>query len=211
MTIKLLIADDEEVICLGIAAVLAGTDIQIIGHAKNSSDALEMAFDLKPDVVLMDIRMPEGDGLTTLGRIKMDCPGMPVVIYTGFDNPTWISRALALGASAFLLKSSDSKNLVSTIQAAAAGENAWSPEMLRRVTSTIPAPRTASHLEVPLTHREVDVLELVVEGLTNKEIAKQLDISYETVKEHVHHILQKVGVTDRTQAAVWAIRQGLVK
>jgi DNA-binding NarL/FixJ family response regulator len=158
----------------------------------------------------MDIRMPEGDGLNALGRIKLDRPNMPVLILSTYDNPTYVARAVALGANGFILKGTTKEKLLEGIRAAAQGQNVWTRDELRRVTGALATPRLAADVEVPLTQRESEVLRQLAFGLTNKEIALALHISYETVKEHVQHILRKIGVSDRTQAAVWAVRKGLV-
>jgi DNA-binding NarL/FixJ family response regulator len=210
MSIKLLVADEHEVVRAGLKSLFAGTDIKIIGEATSGEAAVRMALKQNPDVVLMDVRMPDGDGLTALGRIKLDRPEMPIVMFSGFDNPTYIARAVALGASAFVLKGYSKEKLLESIRAAAKGENSWTREELRRVTGALATPRLNSDVDVPLTQRESEVLRQLGLGLTNKEIAQALDISYETVKEHVQHILRKIGVTDRTQAAVWAVRKGLL-
>ena len=210
MTIKLLIADDHEVVRTGLKSLLAGTDIKVVAEASKGEDAVRLALKHDPHVVLMDIRMPDGDGLNALGRIKLDRPDMPILIFSTYDNPTYVARAVALGAAGYLLKGIGREKLIGAIRTAAAGETAWTREELRRVTGALATPRLVSDVEVPLTQRESEVLRQLAFGLTNKEIAQALKISYETVKEHVQHILRKVGVTDRTQAAVWAVRKGLV-
>jgi len=210
MAIKLLVADDHEVVRAGLKSMLTGTDIKIVGEASTGEAALRLALKHNPDVVLMDIRMPEGDGLTGLGRIRLDRPNMPILIWSAFDNPTYVARAVALGANGYVLKSATRDKLLQSIRTAAAGENTWTREELRRVTGALATPRLAADIEVPLTQRESEVLRQLALGLTNKEIALALKISYETVKEHVQHVLRKVGVSDRTQAAVWAVRRGLV-
>jgi DNA-binding NarL/FixJ family response regulator len=164
----------------------------------------------RPNLVLLDVRMPEGDGLTCLGRIRLDFPDIPVVMFSAFDNSTYIARALALGAAGYVLKGTSRDKIIHAIRAAAGGETIWSKEDLRRVTGALAVPSTVSEGDVPLTKREGEVLKQLALGLTNKEIAQSLGISYETVKEHVQHILQKLSVTDRTQAAVWAVRRKLV-
>ena len=135
---------------------------------------------------------------------------MPVLMFSAYDNPTYVARSVALGASGYLLKSCGRDMIVDAIRKIVAGENVWTRDELRRVTGALATPRLASDVEVPLTQRESEVLRQLALGLTNKEIALALEISYETVKEHVQHILRKVGVSDRTQAAVWAVRKGLV-
>ena len=207
--IRLLIADDQEVVRCGLKALLAGTEIKVIAEVTTGRAAVEYALAHDVDVVLMDVRMPDGDGLNALGRIKLDKPNMPILMFSNFDNPTYIARALALGASGYLLKGCAREELVNAIGAAAAGENAWTRDELRRVTGSLATPRLAADVEVSLTKRESEVLQQLTNGLTNKQIAETLHISYETVKEHVQHILRKIGVSDRTQAAVWAVRKGL--
>jgi len=208
--IDLLIADDHEVVRSGLKTMLADTEIRVVAEVATGSEAVKYALENDPDVVLLDVRMPDGDGLTGLGRIKLDKPDMPVLMLSTFDNPTYIARAVALGASGFLLKGCSRDDLIRAIRLAAAGESAWTRDELRRVTGALATPRLSADVEVPLTHRESEVLRQLAYGLTNKEIAQALDISYETVKEHVQHILRKIGVSDRTQAAVWAVRKQLV-
>jgi DNA-binding NarL/FixJ family response regulator len=210
MAIKLLVVDDHEVVLLGLRIATQGTEIDIIGETSSAADTLKFVSQRVPDVVLLDIRMEGGDGLNTLGRLKLDHPDLPIVIFSAYDNPTYIARAVALGAAGFVLKSATREKLLESIRKAASGESAWTREELRRVTGALAAPRLTGDIEVPLTQRESEVLRQMALGLTNKEIAKMLGISYETVKEHVQHILRKIGVTDRTQAAVWAVRKNLV-
>ena len=176
----------------------------------NGEEAVQQTLKHRPDVVLMDIRMPECDGLEALEKIRDQLPDTRVVMLSTYDNPTYVARSVALGASGLLLKGVGRDRLLDAIRRAAAGESVWTKEELRRVTGALATPRLASDGEVPLTQRESEVLHQVAYGLTNKGIAQALEISYETVKEHVQHILRKIGVTDRTQAAVWAVRKGLV-
>jgi DNA-binding NarL/FixJ family response regulator len=210
MSKKLLIVDDHEIIRVGLRMMLEGSGFEIMSEATTAAEAIEAVDRELPDVVLMDIRMEGGDGLNALGRMKLDHPDLPIVLFSAYDNPTYIARAVALGASGYVLKSAPRERLLEAINTAVAGESAWTREELRRVTGALATPRLSQDIEVPLTQRESEVLRQMALGLTNKEIAKMLGISYETVKEHVQHILRKIGVSDRTQAAVWAVRKNLV-
>ncbi len=210
MTGKLLIVDDHEVVRVGLKYLLEGTNLSVAAEATSAAETLVSVESSTPDVVLLDIRMQGGDGLNTLGRLKLDYPDLPIVLYSAYDNPTYIARAVALGAAGFVLKSAPRERLVEALEMAAKGESAWTRAELRRVTGALATPRLGQDIEVPLTQRESEVLRQMAQGLTNKEIAKMLEISYETVKEHVQHILRKIGVSDRTQAAVWAVRKNLV-
>jgi DNA-binding NarL/FixJ family response regulator len=210
MSIKLLIADDHEAVRAGLKSMLQGSDIKIAAEATSGDAVIRAALKHKPDVVLLDVRMSDGDGLAALSRIKLERPEMPVLMFSAFDNPTYIARAVALGASGYVLKGATKDKLIDSIKKVAKGDTIWAREELRRVTGALATPRLASDVDVPLTKRESEVLKQLAKGSTNKQIADELEISYETVKEHVQHILRKIGVTDRTQAAVWSVRKGLV-
>ena len=211
MSIRLLVADDHEVVRSGLKTMFADTELEVVAEAASGEEAVKKASAKGGvDLVLLDIRMPDGDGLSALARIKVERPQLPVLILSTYDNPTYVARAVALGAAGYLLKDIDRAKLLDAIRAAAKGESLWTREELRRVTGALATPRLAGDVEVPLTQRESEVLHHLAMGLTNKEIAQTLHISYETVKEHVQHILRKIGVSDRTQAAVWAVRKSLV-
>ena len=210
MSIKIVIADDHEIVRIGLKALFERTNISVVGEAADGNAAYKVAKKHKPDLVLLDVRMPEVDGLSCLARLKLDLPKTHVLMFSSFDNPTYLARALALGASGYLLKSVSPDKIVSAIRSVANGDAIWAKEELRRVSGALGAPSVTSDGDVQLTKREGEVLKQLAFGLTNKEIAQALGISYETVKEHVQHILQKLAVTDRTQAAVWAVRKNLV-
>lgn len=210
MAIRVLLVDDHEVVRRGLKSLFEGTDIHVVAEAANGQDALKLIKEKRLDVVLLDVRMPDMDGLNVLGRIKLDHPDMPVLMLSTYDNPTYVARAVALGAAGYVLKDAERSKLLDSIRGAASGQAVWTREELRRVTGALTTPRLNAEVEVPLTQRESEVLKQLALGLTNKEIAQALHISYETVKEHVQHILRKIGVTDRTQAAVWAVRKQLV-
>ncbi len=210
MSIKLLVADDHEVIRKGLASLLAGSNIEIVAEAATGKETIKLAQQHKPDVILLDIRMPDGDGLATLEKLRAKVSDICVVMLSTYDNPTYIARAVALGACDYVLKGSSREDMIATIQAAAAGESPSRSGELRRIASAMKLRQVVDDDEVPLTQRETQVLRHVALGLSNKEIGRSLEISVETVKEHVQNILRKIAVSDRTQAAVWAVRKGLV-
>jgi len=210
MSIRILVVDDHPMIRAGIKAMLAKEDIKVVAEASSGPDAVKIAQKKKLDLVLMDVRMPEGDGLNALGRIRIDNSDLPILMYSGYDNPMCVARAVALGANGYVLKSAKRKELIAAIKKAASGEMIWTRSGLRQVSGALATPRLGIDIDVSLTQREVQVLKCLVDGMSNKDIGDDLDISYETVKEHVQHILRKIGVTDRTQAAVWALRNELV-
>ncbi len=210
MLVRLLVVEDQPVIRSGLETLLTDTGISIAETAATASEAIDRAATTKVDLVLLDIRLGEGDGLAALARIKAERQSLPVLVYTGYDNPAFAARAVALGAAGYLLKGTPREEMIAAIRRAAAGETLWTRDELRRVTSALAAPRSNFDIDVPLTKREMDVLTRIVDGHTNKRIADDLEISYETVKEHVQHLLKKIGVADRTQAAVWAVRSGIL-
>lgn len=210
MSIRLLVADDHEVVRSGLRSLLAGTEVEVVAEAETGHEAERLAVRLEPDVVLLDIRMPDGDGLSALAHIRRERPHMPVLMLSTYDNPTYISRAHALGATGFLLKGLSRDELLDAIRKAVHGHDLWSRSELRRAATSRPAEAEGSAAEAALTERELEVLRYLALGLTNKELAQNMGISQDTVKEHVQNVLRKIGVADRTQAAVWAVRNGLV-
>jgi DNA-binding NarL/FixJ family response regulator len=210
MSVTLLVADDHEVIRIGLATLLAGSEIKIVAEAATGKETVKLAEQHRPDVILLDIRMPDGDGLATLEKLRSKVPNSKVVMLSTYDNPTYIARAVALGANDFVLKGSSREALIETITAAAAGESPSRSGELRRIAGAMKTRQVVDDDEVPLTQRETQVLRHVALGLSNREIGRSLEISVETVKEHVQNILRKIAVNDRTQAAVWAVRKGLV-
>jgi DNA-binding NarL/FixJ family response regulator len=211
MSIRLLIADDHEVVRAGLKSLLADArDIQVVADAPSGEAAVRLAHRHRPQVVMLDVRMVGGDGLAALAQLRDELPDIAVVMFSSYDNPTYIARAVALGAAGYLIKSATKDEITSAIRQAAAGETLWSREGLRRASQAASVPKSAViEPEASLTKRENEVLKQLALGLSNKEIAQALEISYETVKEHVQHILRKLGVADRTQAAVWAVRKGM--
>jgi DNA-binding NarL/FixJ family response regulator len=161
-------------------------------------------------VILLDIRMPDGDGLATLEKLHAKVPESKVVMLSTYDNPTYVARAVALGASDYVLKGSSRDDIIATIVAAFKGESPSRTGELKKISAMMKVRQVVDDDDVPLTQRETQVLRHVALGLSNREIGHSLEISVETVKEHVQNILRKITVTDRTQAAVWAVRKGLV-
>jgi len=206
----MLVADDHEVIRSGMASMLEGTEIEIVGQAGSGQETVSLARELKPDVISLDIRMENGDGLTALEQIREAMPDSKVMILSTFDNPTYVARAHALGAKEYVLKGSSRDQLVDAIRAVAAGKDSPRQGQMSRIAGQMATRNKQPDSEIPLTQRETQVLRHLALGLSNKEIAQSLEISIETVKEHVQHLLRKMGVNDRTQAAVWAVRKGLV-
>ena len=210
MSIKLLVADDHEVVRHGVASLLNGSDIKIVAEAASGEEAMQMARKHRPQVVLLDIRMPQSDGLATLEQLRLEMPETKVVVLSTYDNPTYVARAVALGASDYVLKGSSRQDLITAITAAAKGESPSKAGELRRVAGAMATRQATGDDDVSLTNRETQVLRHMALGLSNKEIGRSLTISIETVKEHVQNILRKISVSDRTQAAVWAVRKGMV-
>lgn len=210
MGVRLLIVDDHELVRSGLKTLLSDSGIDIVGEAANGPDAVRQARKLKPDVVLLDIRMNDGDGLAALEEIHAQQPETRVVMLSTYDNPTYMARAHALGASDYVLKGASTDVMIATIKAVAAGEAPSRHGELQKVAGTMATRQKQVDGEVQLTQRETQVLRHLALGLSNKEIGQSLSISIETVKEHVQHLLRKMDVTDRTQAAVWAVRRGLV-
>jgi DNA-binding NarL/FixJ family response regulator len=209
MAISVLIADDHPMIRSGLDGLFSGTDIAVVATVENTKDAVEQTVQKRPDVVLLDVRMNEGSGLDALEQIKKLEPNIPVVILSTYDNPTYVARAHALGACDYVTKGTSRDDLVRVIKAAASGESPIEVGLLYSVASTLGSKKSAGD-DVSLTNRESQVLRHIALGLSNREIANSLQISIETVKEHVQNILRKIRVSDRTQAAVWAVRRNIV-
>lgn len=210
MSIRVLVADDHEVVRRGLKTLFQDTDIEIVAEASNGKEAVDRTMQHKPDVVLMDIRMPNVDGLDAMERLKKKSPETPVVVLSTYDNPTYVARTVSLGACDYVLKGAPRKELIAAITRAAAGDSPSEGSILRRIRATMAKKRDGMQSEVPLTERETQVLRHIALGLSNAEIARSLSISVETVKEHVQNILRKIDCSARTQAAVWAVRNGLV-
>jgi DNA-binding NarL/FixJ family response regulator len=215
--IRVLIADDQGMVRSGFTAFLSGQpDIEVVGEAANGRDAVEAVATLRPDVVLMDVRMPVMDGLTATRQITAGAGEVPkVLILTTFDLDDYVYAALRAGASGFLLKDASAQHLAEAVRVVAAGEAVISPAVTRRLISEfarLGAPRAPSTAKLTdLTERETEVLALIAQGLTNAEIARRLFVAESTVKTHVGRILTKLDLRDRAQAIVYAYESGLVR
>ena len=209
MSVRLLIADDHPLIRAGLRAMLSGTEFEIVAEATSGEEVLRAVDASQVDCILLDIRMKRGDGLSTLPRLKMHHAKTPIVMISSHNNPTYIAKAVALEANGFFCKSGTRDELLATLRTCADGGTAWTRRELRRVSGGLAAPKVAVGIDYALTQREMEVLGKVAAGLSNNGIAEVLGISRETVKEHVQNMLRKLGLSDRTQAAVWAVRSGL--
>ena len=212
--IRVLLADDQALVRAGFRMILrAEPDIEVVGEAGQGLEAVELARALEPDVVLMDLRMPELDGIEATRRIVDGAEGPRVLVLTTFDLDEYVYEALRAGASGFLLKDAPEEQLVAGIKVVADGGSLFAPavtkRLIERFAGTAPAQMPA--VLADLTPREVEVLRLVARGLANAEIASELVVSEHTAKTHVAHILQKLDARDRVQAVVLAYESGLVR
>ena len=210
MTIRLMIADDHAVVRSGLNCLLEDTDVEVVAEAGNGDEAVEMARKHSPDVVLLDVRMPTTDGLRALEQIVSEQPEARVVMLSTYDNPTYVARSVALGAFDYVTKECSRSELLGAITRAAEGRREPSEDsIMSRVTTSMEKRPVVSEDLPNLTRREHQVLRHLALGLSNREIARSLVISVETVKEHVQNVIRKLKVGDRTEAAVWAVRRGV--
>jgi NarL family two-component system response regulator LiaR len=207
MSIRVLIADDHGVVRQGLTMYLKlDPELEVVGEASNGEEALRMARELKPDVVLMDVLMPVMDGIEATEKIKAELPEVEVVALTSVLDDGAVTGAVRAGAMGYLLKNTKPKELCNAIKGAAAGQVQLVPEAAARLMREMRAPEKPE----ALTARETEVLELLAKGQANKQIARELFVEEKTVKAHVSSILRKLGVSSRTQAALYAVRTGLV-
>jgi DNA-binding NarL/FixJ family response regulator len=209
-SITVLLVDDHAIWRGGVRSMLEDTEFKVVGEASSGAEAVEQARLLHPQIALLDIRMAGGDGLEALVALKKEHPRMVVVMLTTYDNPTYMARAVAGGAAGYLLKGIDFEEMITALRAVAEGELLVdSRTLLRSLRGISEGVAGSADLIEPLTDREEEVLRLVATGLSNKDIASVLFVAESTVKTHVEHILGKLWVSDRVQAAVWAARHGL--
>jgi RNA polymerase sigma factor (sigma-70 family) len=208
-SIRVLVADDHEIVRHGLKSVFKDSEISIVGEATDAAEAVTLTSEQRPDVVTLDVRLGAGDGLDAIKAIREANPDTRIVMLSSFDSPTYIARAVSAGASDYVLKTASRKDLIEAVTNAARGLPPARSGEFRRISRSMANKSLPDDIDVPLTPRETQVLRLVAMGLSNQEIADSLEISIETVKEHVQNLLRKLSVGDRTQAAVWAIRHGL--
>ena len=214
--IRVLIADDQALVRAGFRAILEGQDdLEVVGEAVDGGEAVTIARELRPDVLLMDVRMPDVDGIEATRRLLQDGAAPRVLMLTTFDLDEYVYEAMKAGASGFLLKDAPRDQLVGAVRTVAAGDALLAPALVRRLIEDFvrrpgPGERLPAELD-ELTERELEVLTLIARGLANAEIASRLFLSEATVRTHVTHILAKLGLRDRVQAVVLAYETGLVQ
>jgi len=206
VAVRVLVVDDHSVVREGLRMFLGlDADLEIVGEAANGAEALRLARALRPDVVLMDLVMPVMDGFSATRAIRAELPDTEVLALTSVLKDASVVGAVRAGAIGYLLKNTEAEELIRAIRAAAAGQVQLSPEAAARLMREIRAPDSPE----PLTEREIEVLQLVAQGMGNKQIARVLHVGEKTVKTHVSNILAKLGVQSRTQAALYAVQIGL--
>jgi DNA-binding NarL/FixJ family response regulator len=205
--IRLLVVDDHLMVREGLRSMLGDEGIEIVGEASSGGEAVRVAADLSPDVVLLDLELPDMDGLTVLRQLKENAPTLPVLVVTMHDNPALVRRAVRAGAAGYVLKGIGRAELLASVRAVRNGEAVLDPGLLRAVVDVDGAPPRTAEL---LSRVELDLLRLVADGLTNREIGLRLRWSQATVKKYVQRILEKLDVSDRTRAAVEGVRRGLL-
>jgi NarL family two-component system response regulator LiaR len=211
-TIRILIADDHAIVREGLRTLIASEPgMELVGEAADGIEAVSLARSLEPDVILMDLVMPHKDGLEAISEIKHENPAMCILVLTSFAEEDKVFPAIRAGALGYLLKDSSPQQLLQAIYDVHRGESSLHPTVALKLVREISQPSDLPPAEHPLTEREVDVLELVAQGLSNQEIADQLVISEWTVRTHVRNILGKLHLANRTQAALYALREGLAE
>jgi len=209
MAVKVLVVDDHDIIKHGLQSVFKDSGIRVCGEASSADEAVRQAKKLKPDVILLDVLLEAGDSLDAVKRLRSAAPDAKVVMLSAFDNPTYVARAVSAGAHDYLLKTATRTELIAAVTGAGTGAPPSRSGELKRMATSMAKRDPSIGGGISLTPRETQVLRQIAMGLSNQEIADSLEISVETVKEHVQSVLRKTSLHDRTQAAVWALRQGI--
>ncbi len=211
-TIRILIADDHAIVRQGLRTLISSEEgLELVDEAANGSEAVEKALRLRPDVILLDLVMPGKSGLEAISEIKQAFPEARILVLTSFTEDDKVFRAIKAGALGYLLKDTLPDELLRSIQAIYRGEPSMSPAIAHKLMQEISQPSSLPPAEEPLTEREVEVLKLLAHGLVNQDIAAKLTISEWTVRTHIRNILNKLHLANRLQAALYAVREGLVK
>lgn len=215
-SIRIAIVDDHGIVRQGLRMLLTRPGIEVIAEGECGQDAVTIAATQKPDVMLLDIRMKDGDGLKYLPQVIDKSPSTNVIMLTTYANPGYLARAINDGAVGYLSKETEPEKIVEAIYAAVNQNSLFDQALLSQALQQVvdPSPPQSEPTEMPtesLSEREIDVIKLIAVGMSNASVASALNISLPTVKTHVQHILQKLNVADRTQAALWAVREGLVQ
>jgi DNA-binding NarL/FixJ family response regulator len=210
--IRVLIVDDQSLFRAGLSRLLqADPRIEIVGEAADGAEAVKAAGSLKPDVVLMDLKMPNLDGIAATKEIAANHPDVKVLILTSFDADSQVIQALKAGANGYLLKDANVESVVSSLLAVVAGERVMASAVVNRVLEMLTGSTSTKEFYDGLTAREMEILKLLAGGMANKQIAFHLTISEKTVRNHVSNMYEKLNVFDRTQAALYAVRKGLIE
>jgi DNA-binding NarL/FixJ family response regulator len=209
---RVLIADDQTLFRAGLVRLLEEDPrVEVVGEVSDGSQVLQAVEALKPDVILMDLKMPIVDGVEATRRVIAQCPDVKVLVLTTFDADSYVLQALRAGASGYVLKDSQPSAVVSSILAVLSGERVLATAVASRVLEMITGTATPKEYYDGLTTREVEVLKCLATGKPNKQIARQLQISEKTVRNHVSHMYEKLGIYDRSQAVLYAVRKGLIE
>lgn len=209
--ITILIVDDHPMVREGLRSMLAGESVRVVGEAGTGAEAVRAVRMLAPDLVLLDLELPDLDGIAVLRELKESAPRVPVLVVTMHDDPRLVRRAVGAGAAGYILKGAGRRELLAAVAAVRDGDSVLDPRLLRALAGAGPADgATTDALAEPLTAVERAVLQLIAAGLTNREIGEQMRWSVATAKKYVQRILEKLEVSDRTQAAVVAVRRGLL-
>jgi DNA-binding NarL/FixJ family response regulator len=209
---RVLVVDDQTLFRTGLTSLLGEDErVEVVGQAVDGADAVKQTIKLKPDVVLMDIKMPNVDGIEATRQIVEGVPGIKVLILTTFETDSQVIQALKAGASGYVLKDSSAAAIVSSIVAVMSGEKVMASAVANRVLDMLTGTATPKEFYDGLTNREIEILKLLANGMANKQIAYRLKISEKTVRNHVSNMYEKLGIYDRSQAVLYAVKKGLVE